>query len=86
MGLIRKAASMSTLGAVKYTSKREALTKKALAEAKLAKVQADALRAAEPTVGPAAGPRPADPDLPWWRQATLGQAIQAARDRRRQDS
>lgn len=36
MGLIRKAMSVSSLGAVKYTSKREAQTKKAIAEARLA--------------------------------------------------
>jgi hypothetical protein len=34
MGLIRKAASASTLGAVKYTSEREARTKLALEQAK----------------------------------------------------
>jgi hypothetical protein len=39
MGLIRKTASLSTLGAVKYTSKREAQTKAALAQAKLADEQ-----------------------------------------------
>lgn len=45
MGLTRKLMSASTLGAVKYTSKREAQTKAALAEAKLAKAQAKALKA-----------------------------------------
>lgn len=40
MGLIRKLASASTLGAVKYTSKREAQTKAALAEAKAARALA----------------------------------------------
>lgn len=44
MGLIRKAVSVSTLGAVKYTSRREAQTKRALAEAKLAKAQAKAAK------------------------------------------
>ena len=44
MGLTRKLMSASTLGGVKYTSKREAQTKAALAEAKLAKAQAKALK------------------------------------------
>jgi len=55
MGLIRKLASASTLGGVKYTSKREAETKAAHAqartateEAKLAKAQR---KASEPTLG-----------------------------------
>jgi hypothetical protein len=39
MGLIRKAASMSTLGGVKYTSRREAETKERLANAKLMRAQ-----------------------------------------------
>jgi hypothetical protein len=39
MGLIRKAASMSTLGGVKYTSRREAQTKEAIANARLARTQ-----------------------------------------------
>ena len=40
MGLLRKATSVSTLGGVKYTSKREAATKASLAEARLADAQA----------------------------------------------
>ena len=44
MGLIRKMASVSTLGGIKYTSKREAQTKAALEEAKLAKAQRKALK------------------------------------------
>jgi hypothetical protein len=40
MGLIRKAISASTLGGVKYTSRREAETKERLANARLAKAQA----------------------------------------------
>lgn len=44
MGLIRKMVSVSTLGAVKYTSKREAQTKAALEEAKLARAQRKALK------------------------------------------
>jgi hypothetical protein len=42
MGMIRKAASLSSLGAVKYTSKREAQTKEAIANARLANAQAAA--------------------------------------------
>ena len=45
MGLIRKVASLSTVGGVKYTSLREARTKAALEEAKLLKAQ----REAQPT-------------------------------------
>ena len=40
MGLIRKMASASTLGAVKYTSRREAETKAHIANARLANAQA----------------------------------------------
>ena len=40
MGLIRKAMSVSTLGGVKYTSRREAETKEHLANARVAKAQA----------------------------------------------
>jgi hypothetical protein len=40
MGLIRKAASASTLGGVKYTSRREAETKERIANARLANAQA----------------------------------------------
>jgi hypothetical protein len=39
MGLIRKTASLSTLGAVKYTSRREAQTKVALEEARQLRAQ-----------------------------------------------
>ena len=45
MGLIRKAASMSTLGGVKYTSRREAQTKEAIANARLARTQNEELAA-----------------------------------------
>lgn len=44
MGLLRKIMSASTLGAVKYTSKREAQTKAALEAARLAKAQRKAAR------------------------------------------
>jgi hypothetical protein len=40
MGLLRKMTSLSTLGGVKYTSRREAETKERLAAAKLSKAQA----------------------------------------------
>ena len=39
MGLIRKSLAVSTLGGVKYTSKREAQTKNASAQARLAKAE-----------------------------------------------
>lgn len=39
MGLIRKVASASSFGAVKYTSRREAETKERLENARLAKAQ-----------------------------------------------
>jgi hypothetical protein len=45
MGLIRKAASLSTLGGVKYTSRREAQTKAAAAQAREADEAAKLLRA-----------------------------------------
>jgi hypothetical protein len=46
MGLIRKAASISTLGyGVKYTSRREAQTEAAQATAKMAREQAKLLKA-----------------------------------------
>jgi hypothetical protein len=44
MGLIRKAASVSTLGGVKFTSRREAETKERLANARLAKAERKALK------------------------------------------
>lgn len=43
MGLIRKMMSVSTAGGVKYTSKREAQTKQAIAEARLLKAQTEAI-------------------------------------------
>lgn len=73
MGLIRKTMAVSTLGAVKYTSRREAQTKEAIANARLANAQAEAIRADQ---NPAAG---VTETLPWWRQPTVGQAIKAAR-------
>jgi hypothetical protein len=47
MGLIRKLTSVSTGGAVKYTSRREAQTKAASAEARLAHEQAKSAKAPE---------------------------------------
>lgn len=70
MGLIRKTMAVSTLGAVKYTSRREAQTKEAIANARLANAQAEAVR------NPAGD---VTETLPWWRQPTVGQAIKAAR-------
>lgn len=43
MGIIRKALSVSTLGGVKYTSRREAETKERIANARLANAQAEHL-------------------------------------------
>lgn len=51
MGLIRKAASVSTLGGVKYTSRREAETKERIANARLANAQAGAVRGVPATAG-----------------------------------
>jgi len=44
MGLMRKMTSVSTGGAVKFTSKREAQTKNASAQARLAKAETKALK------------------------------------------
>jgi hypothetical protein len=45
MGLVRKLSSVSTLGGVKYTSKREAQTKAAHAQGKLARQEAKLVKA-----------------------------------------
>jgi hypothetical protein len=45
MGLIRKAASVTTLGAINFTSRREAQTKAATAQAKAAREEAKLLKA-----------------------------------------
>jgi hypothetical protein len=71
VGLIRKTLAVSTLGAVKYTSRREAQTKAAIAEARLANAQAEAVRAQSTP------PAPDTTGLPWWRQPTIGAALQA---------
>jgi len=73
MGLIRKMASASTLGGVKYTSRREAQTKAALEEAKLAKAQRRALE----DEGQAEQAEAAQ-DRPWYAQKSAGGAISAA--------
>lgn len=68
MGLIRKTVSVATFGAVKFTSRREADTKNALAQARLAREQASQIKkqAAEPPA-----PAPPSSDLPWYRQPVL---------------
>jgi hypothetical protein len=45
MGIIRKSLAVSTLGGVKYTSKREATTKNASAQARLAKAETKLIKA-----------------------------------------
>jgi hypothetical protein len=87
MGLIRKTASLSTLGGVKYTSRREAQTKAALAQAKLAKAVTHERRAegAERRVAGAEQREQAAEALPWYRQPTLGAAIAAARKNKGND-
>jgi hypothetical protein len=47
MGLIRKIASASTLGGVKYTSRREAETKEKLASARMIRAQEKQLKKQE---------------------------------------
>jgi hypothetical protein len=54
MGLIRKLTSVSTLGGVKYTSRREAQTKAAAAQARASDEEAKLLKAqrkAQPAAG-----------------------------------
>lgn len=80
MGLIRKAASVSTLGAVKYTSRKEAQTKAALAEARLAKEQAKAVKA-QAAAAKATDKDGVPPDAPWYRQPTVAAALRAHRSR-----
>jgi hypothetical protein len=70
MGLIRKAASVSSLGAVKYTSRREAETKLALEQAKALRRERQAAE------------READPDRPLLAQPTLGALLSERRRRR----
>jgi hypothetical protein len=68
MGLIRKAMSVSSLGGVKYTSKREAQTKLALEQAKALRRE----RKAEDS----------NADKPLLLQPTVGALISEARRRR----
>jgi hypothetical protein len=91
MGLIRKTASLSTFGGVKYTSRREAQTKEALAQAKLAKEERTAVRherkaeGTEHRVAEAEQREQAAEGLPRYRQPTLGAAIAAARKNKGND-
>ncbi len=83
MGLIRKAASVSTLGAVGFHSRREAQAKAALAQARLAKEERKAVKHERKTED--ADRRDAEAEQreqaaegrPWWRQPTVGDAIRA---------
>ena len=75
MGLIRKAVSVSTLGGVKYTSRREAQTKAALEEAKLLKAQRRQLgKEAQAEAAQAEAAQ----EQPWYAQKTTGGMISAA--------
>jgi hypothetical protein len=77
MGLIRKLTSVSTSGAVKYTSRREAQTKAASAEARLANEQAKSAKASRKAEEQAAAQEQAE-GKPWYLQPTLGAAIRSA--------
>jgi len=77
MGLIRKLTSVSTGGAVKYTSRREAQTKAASAEARLAHEQAKSAKASRKADQQAAAQEQAA-GKPWYRQPTFGAAIRSA--------
>lgn len=81
MGLIRKVTSASTLGAVKYTSKREAQTKAAIAQARLADAETKRVNA-EARRERLTAARDDAQDAPWWRQPTVGDAIRSARQKR----
>jgi hypothetical protein len=98
MGLIRKTASLSTLGAVKYTSRREAQTKAALEDARMTRAQrraldaqaklADAQRRAlerENRAAKAEQPEQAADGQPWYRQPTIGSAVRAYRESKKDD-
>ena len=88
MGLIRKAASVSTLGAVGFHSRREAQAKAALARAKLAKEERKAVKHERTTED--ADRRDAEAEQreraaqgrPWWRQPAVGDAIRATGHKR----
>jgi transcriptional regulator with XRE-family HTH domain len=78
-------------GGVKYTSRREAQTKAALAQAKLAKEERRAVRHERKAEGTehreaeAEQREQAAEGLPWYRQPTLGAAIAAARKNKGND-
>jgi hypothetical protein len=86
MGLIRKLTSVSAGGAVKYISRREAQTRAAPAEARLANEQAKSVRAGRKAEEQAAAQKQAE-GKPWDRQPALGAAIRSAghKDADRQD-
>ena len=79
MGLIRKAVSVSSLGAVKYTSRREAQTKAALEETRLLREQRKALQAERETTHPSSEPD----DRPAWAQPTWGKMLRKIADDRK---
>jgi seryl-tRNA synthetase len=98
MGLIRKTASLSTLGAVKYTSRREAQTKAALEDARMVKAQRRALdaqaklaeaqrKALSGRIGAAEAEQreQAAEGQPWYRQPTIGAAVRACRESKKDD-
>ena len=76
MGLIRKAASISTLGGVKYTSRREAQTKAAHAQGKQARQEAKLAKAERKALG--TGTEAQAGQDKWYEQKTAGGAIGAA--------
>ena len=86
MGLLRKTASVSTLGGVKYSSRREAQTKAAHAQARAADAEARLLREQAKTAKAerknTAGQAAPASDAPWYRQPTLSAAIKAKRDQK----
>jgi hypothetical protein len=81
MGLIRKAASLSTGGAVKYTSRRDAQTKAAAAEGRLAREQTKLAKAQRKTLAHGAAPVASEPAAPaaqhdhWYEEPTLGSLL-----------
>jgi hypothetical protein len=78
VGLIRKAVSVSTLGGVKYTSRREAQTKAALEEAKLLKARRRQEAAQAKAAQAEAAQAEAAQEQPWYAQKTTGGMISAA--------
>jgi hypothetical protein len=79
MGLIRKAASVSTLGGVKFTSRREAQTKAAHAQGKQARQEAKLAKAERKALGAETEAQAAQAGQDkWYEQKTVGGAIGAA--------